>query len=68
MAQILLIHSNKNVHDLITINLTTYLGAHIIPRATGEEAMALMEILPHGYDVIRATYDRWSNETPRRDL
>ncbi|MEK6625670.1 MAG: hypothetical protein AABY86_11915 [Bdellovibrionota bacterium] len=47
MAQILLIHSNKNVHDLITINLTTYLGAHIIPRATGEEAMALMEILPH---------------------
>ncbi|MBI2519603.1 MAG: hypothetical protein HYV97_04275 [Bdellovibrio sp.] len=47
MAQILLIHSNKNVHDLININLTTYLGAHIIPRATADEAIALMEILPH---------------------
>ncbi|HAZ14753.1 MAG: hypothetical protein A2X86_10470 [Bdellovibrionales bacterium GWA2_49_15] len=47
MAQILLIHSNKNVHDLININLTTYLGAHIIPRSNGEEAIALMEILPH---------------------
>ncbi len=47
MAQILLIHSNANVRDLIALNLSTYLTAHIIPRATAEEAIALLEILPN---------------------
>jgi|GEM_PF-616511 len=47
MAQVILVHSNPNVRDLITLNLTTYTNAHIIPRNNAEDAITLIDILPN---------------------
>ena len=46
MAQIILIEENKNLHDLLTLNLQTYTGSEIISRENAKEAIELLKILP----------------------
>lgn len=46
MAQVILIESNQTMAELLSINLTTYLGVELIPRQTAQDAIALLTILP----------------------
>ena len=46
MSQIILIEKRKALYDLIEINLSTHLGAEVIPRETSSEALSLLSILP----------------------
>ncbi len=46
MAQVLLIEENKNLNELLSINLTTYVGAEVIPRKNAQDAIDLLRILP----------------------
>ncbi|MBY0415434.1 MAG: hypothetical protein K2Q18_14780 [Bdellovibrionales bacterium] len=46
MAQVILIENNKAMKDLISVNLTTYLGLDVIHRKTAKEAISLLDILP----------------------
>ncbi len=46
MAQVILIESNKTMNDLLSINLTTYLGVDLIHRKNAQEALNLLAILP----------------------
>jgi HD-GYP domain-containing protein (c-di-GMP phosphodiesterase class II) len=46
MAQVILIESNKTMKDLISVNLTTYLGVDVIHRKTAKDAISLLDILP----------------------
>lgn len=46
MAQVILIENNKVMKDLLTVNLTTYLGVDVIHRKTAKEAIGLLDILP----------------------
>lgn len=46
MAQVILIESNKTMNDLISVNLTTYLGVDLIHRKTARDATSLLDILP----------------------
>jgi response regulator RpfG family c-di-GMP phosphodiesterase len=46
MAQVILIESNKTMNDLISVNLTTYLGVDLIRRKNATEATNLLAILP----------------------
>ena len=46
MAQVILIERNKTINDLITVNLSTYLGLDVIQRPSGQEAINLLAILP----------------------
>lgn len=46
MAQVILIESNKTMNDLISVNLTTYLGVDLIQRKNGQDALGLLAILP----------------------
>jgi hypothetical protein len=47
MAQAILINDNKVVSDLITANLTAYLGLDLIHRKNGQETLGLLAILPN---------------------
>ena len=62
MAQVILIESNKTLNDLITINLTTYLGVDLIHRANAQEALSLLAILPN-IDLIITTTKIGNEET-----
>ncbi|MBC7714295.1 MAG: hypothetical protein H7177_13205 [Rhizobacter sp.] len=46
MAQVILIESNKTMNDLLSVNLTTYLGVDLIHRKNATEATNLLAILP----------------------
>lgn len=46
MAQVILIEENKTLNDLISVNLTTYLGVDLIQRKNASETIALLSILP----------------------
>ncbi len=46
MAQVILIESNKTMNDLISVNLTTYLGVDLIHRKSAQETINLLSILP----------------------
>lgn len=46
MAQIILIEDNKQLLELITLNLTTYASAQVIPRSNADDAISLLTILP----------------------
>lgn len=46
MAQVILIESNKTMNDLISVNLTTYLGVDLIHRKNAQDALGLLAILP----------------------
>ncbi len=46
MAQVILIESNKTMNDLISVNLTTYLGVDLIQRKNGQDTLGLLAILP----------------------
>ena len=47
MTQVVLIEENKTLNDLISINLTTYLGVDLIQRTNAQETLALLSILPN---------------------
>lgn len=46
MGQIIIIEDNESLLELLTLNLSTYVGAHVIPRKDANEATALLSILP----------------------
>jgi HD-GYP domain-containing protein (c-di-GMP phosphodiesterase class II) len=46
MAQVILIEDNKAMNDLISVNLTTYLGVDLIQRPNAQETINLLTILP----------------------
>jgi hypothetical protein len=46
MAQIIVVHANKTVRDLLNLNLKAYTGAEVINRDSLNDAAALLEILP----------------------
>lgn len=46
MAQVILIESNTTMNDLISVNLTTYLGVDLIHRKNAQDALSLLAILP----------------------
>lgn len=46
MAQVILIEDNKTLNDLLSVNLTTYLGVDLIHRKNAQEALNLLAILP----------------------
>ncbi len=54
MAQVILIEDNKTLNDLISINLTTYLGLDVIQRKDAQDALSLLSILPN-IDLIITT-------------
>jgi HD-GYP domain-containing protein (c-di-GMP phosphodiesterase class II) len=46
MAQVILIEPDKNIHELLSINLSAFVGLEVIPRLNAAEAIALLTILP----------------------
>jgi HD-GYP domain-containing protein (c-di-GMP phosphodiesterase class II) len=46
MAQVLLIEDNKNFKELISLNLTTYVGVEVIQKSNAIDAIDLLRILP----------------------
>jgi response regulator RpfG family c-di-GMP phosphodiesterase len=54
MAQVILIEDNKTLNDLISVNLTTYLGVDLIQRKNAAETLSLLAILPN-IDLIITT-------------
>lgn len=46
MAQVILIENNATLHELIALNLSTYVGSDIIPRKNAADAIALLDLLP----------------------
>jgi hypothetical protein len=46
MGQIVLIEDNPSLNELLSINLSTYVGVEVIPRANADEAIGLLSILP----------------------
>lgn len=54
MAQVILIEDNKTLNELISINLTTYLGVDLIQRQNAQETLSLLAILPN-VDLIITT-------------
>lgn len=47
MGQIVLIEENPSLKELLSINLTTYVGVEVIPRRNANEAIELLKILPN---------------------
>ncbi len=66
MAQVILIENNSTLHELIALNLTTYVGADVIPRKNAADAIALLELLP-GVPLI-ITRNRIEDEDTASDL
>ncbi len=46
MAQIIIIEDSKEFNQLLSINLSTYIGAEVIPRDNADSAIELMNLLP----------------------
>ncbi len=46
MTQVILIEDNKIMNDLLSINLSTYLGVDVIPRNNALDTVNLLAILP----------------------
>lgn len=46
MAQVILIETNKTMNDLLSVNLTTYLGVDLIHRKNAQDVLNLLAILP----------------------
>lgn len=46
MAQIILIENNSTLHELLALNLSTYVGSDVIPRKNAVDAIALLDLLP----------------------
>ena len=55
MAQVILIENNRTLNDLISVNLTTYLGVDLIQRNNAQDAIGLLAILPN-VDLIITSY------------
>lgn len=66
MAQIILIENNQSLHELLSINLTTYLGVELIPRESAADAINLMNILP-AIDLV-ITRDKIGEEETARNI
>lgn len=47
MAQVVLIEDEKNLNDLLSINLNTYLGVDLIQQDSGLDCIGLLTILPN---------------------
>lgn len=47
MAQVILIEDNKNLHELLSLNLSTYVGVEVIPRVSAQDAIDLLNLLPN---------------------
>ncbi len=56
MAQVIIIESNRVINELISINLTSYLGVDLIQRKTARDAISLLAILP-SIDLIITNYN-----------
>lgn len=46
MAQVILIEPNKNLADILSLNLKTYVGANVIEKNSVEETVELLKLLP----------------------
>ena len=46
MSQIIIVHDNESFRELLSLNLSTYVGATIVPRKDAAETTALLSILP----------------------
>ncbi|MBH46821.1 MAG: hypothetical protein CME71_01480 [Halobacteriovorax sp.] len=46
MGQIILVEDNEPFHELLTLNISTYIGAQVIARKDAAEVTALLSILP----------------------
>tara|TARA_R110000868_G_scaffold136049_10_gene348833 strand:+ start:1425 stop:2780 length:1356 start_codon:yes stop_codon:yes gene_type:complete len=46
MGQIILVEDNEAFHELLTLNISTYIGAQVIARKDAAEVTALLSILP----------------------
>lgn len=66
MAQVILIEDNKSLNELLSLNLSTYVGVEVIPRANAQEAIDLLNLLPH-VDLI-ITQETTGPEETARDL
>lgn len=47
MAQIILIEPDETLKELLTLNLTTFVGAEVIPKESFAEALTLLQIIPN---------------------
>jgi len=66
MAQVILIEDNKTMNDLLSVNLTTYLGVDLIHRTNAQDALSLLAILP-SIDLI-ISKARVANEDTANDI
>ena len=62
MAQVVLIQDNKTLNDLISVNLTSYLGVDLIQRKNALETISLLAILPN-IDLIITTHKLVDEDT-----
>ena len=62
MAQVILIEENKVLNDLISVNLTTYLGVDLIQRKNSADTISLLAILPT-IDIIITTKETINEAT-----
>lgn len=46
MNQIILVEDRKELHDLLSLNLGTYVEAEVIAKSNSEEAIELLDLLP----------------------
>ena len=56
MAQVILIEDDKNLNDLLSTNLNSYLGVDLIGQDNAQDTLGLLAILPN-IDII-ITKDR----------
>lgn len=66
MAQVILIEDNKNMNDLLSVNLNTYLGVDLIQQDSAQDTLGLLAILPN-IDLI-ITKDRVGTEETAKIL
>lgn len=66
MAQVILIEDNKSLNELLSLNLSTYVGVEVIPRPNAQEAIDLLNLLPN-VDLI-ITQEKTGAETTAETL
>lgn len=66
MAQVVLIEDNPNLRELLSLNLTTYVGVEVIPRQNASDAIDLMKILPNVDLVI--TQEKMGDESTAQQI
>ncbi|MBK25161.1 MAG: hypothetical protein CME70_14300 [Halobacteriovorax sp.] len=64
MGQIVLIEDNPSLNELLSINLTTYVGVEVIPRKNAEDAIGLLNILPN-VDLIICSHKIGEEDTAK---